>query len=125
MTEFIVLNTIGVSKDSQLRAAKILNAVADSIDDNPKGTETFFQYGYNLMEMRWNQLRAAVNKSRLFSLPNFSSGTCTFTSRSFEPLPGNHIEIIKLCIFLNLLICCERFSRLVFDQHALPFLFLL
>lgn len=89
MTKFIEINTIGVSKDSQLRSAKILHAVADSIEDDSKESENnFFEFGYSLLQKRWNQLRAAVNKSKLFSLPNFPSETCSFSGRSFEPQPG-------------------------------------
>lgn len=88
MTKFIELNTIGVSKDSQLRSAKILHAVADSIEDDSKESENFFEFGYNLLQKRWNQLRAAVNKSKLFSLPSFPSGTCSFSGRNFQPQPA-------------------------------------
>ncbi|CAK9137565.1 unnamed protein product [Ilex paraguariensis] len=91
MTKFIELNTIGVSKDSQLRAAKILQAVADSYDNvgcNSEESETFFDYGYNVMKKRWKQLREAVNKSSLFSLPDFPLGTCTFSGRTFKSQPA-------------------------------------
>ena len=43
MTKFIELNTIGVSKDSQLRAAKVLRAVSDSWElGNSKESESIF-----------------------------------------------------------------------------------
>ncbi|KAI8543741.1 hypothetical protein RHMOL_Rhmol08G0241800 [Rhododendron molle] len=101
MTEFIEINTIGVSKDSQLRAAKILQAVADSCDHvgtSPEEVQPFFDHSYILMEKRWNQLRAAVEKSRLFSLPNFSTARCNFSGRIFETQPG---EIEDCEIFLR------------------------
>lgn len=91
MTKFIEISTIGVSKDSQLRSAKILHAVADSIeedDDSRESKNNLFEFGYNLLQKRWNQLRDAVDKSKLFSLPRFSSGTCNFSGRSFQPQPG-------------------------------------
>ncbi|KAL7222793.1 hypothetical protein ACSBR1_024485 [Camellia fascicularis] len=93
MTKFIELNTIGVSKDSQLRAAKILQVVADSYDRGgvgspEEGQATFFEYSHNLMAKRWNQLRAAVEKSQLFSLPEFSCGFCKFSARSFQSQPA-------------------------------------
>lgn len=90
MTTFIEINTIGVSKDSQIRAAKILQTVSNSYDHggNPEEEESFFDYSYNLMENRWKKLRAAVNKSGQFSLPNFPLGTCTFSGRYFEPQPA-------------------------------------
>lgn len=90
MTKYIELNTIGVSKDSQIRAAKILHHVADSIEHSPesKRSDNFFEFGYNLMALRWAQLRAAVNISDLFSLPSFPSGTCRFSGHQFKPQPA-------------------------------------
>lgn len=97
MTKFIEISTIGVSKDSQLRSAKILHAVADSIeedDDSRESKNNLFEFGYNLLQKRWNQLRDAVDKSKLFSLPRFSSGTCSFSGRSFQPQPGKPFSTI-------------------------------
>ncbi|XP_052176032.1 tryptophan aminotransferase-related protein 2 isoform X2 [Diospyros lotus] len=90
MTLFIELNTLGVSKDSQLRAAKIMQVVADSCGNaySPGEAQTFFGYGYHHMAKRWKQLRAAVEKSRLFSLPNFPTAFCNFSGRSFESQPA-------------------------------------
>ncbi|KAL1810350.1 hypothetical protein ACET3Z_027340 [Daucus carota] len=90
MTKFIEINTIGVSKDSQLRAARILQAVSDDYDSsgNAKKNEQFFEYSYKVMVKRWNELRAAVDKSQIFSLPKFPPGTCTFSGQTFEPQPA-------------------------------------
>lgn len=90
MTKFIEINTIGVSKDSQVRAAKILHAVSDGYEHVGNGVESekFFEYGYSLMVNRWKELRAAVNESGLFSLPEFASGICSFSRRVFEPQPA-------------------------------------
>lgn len=90
MTEFIVLSTIGVSKESQLRAAKILQVLSDSHENrsNFKENEAFFDHSYNLMARRWKQLRDAVRKSKLFSLPEFPHGKCTFSGRTFASQPG-------------------------------------
>ncbi|KAK9066463.1 hypothetical protein SSX86_013785 [Deinandra increscens subsp. villosa] len=89
MTTFIEINTIGVSKDSQIRAAKILQAVSDSCgQENQKGAETFFDYSYKLMAERWKKIREAVNKTELFSLPSFPPETCSFSGRTFGQLPA-------------------------------------
>ncbi|XP_059641949.1 tryptophan aminotransferase-related protein 2 [Cornus florida] len=90
MTKFIELNTIGVSQDSQLRAAKILQAVSDSYDhaSKPEGGELFFDYSHNQMAKRWKQLREAVKQSRLFSLPDFPLGLCSFSGQTFELQPA-------------------------------------
>ncbi|KAK2989709.1 hypothetical protein RJ640_030202 [Escallonia rubra] len=73
-----------------LRAAKVLQAVSDSYDrdGNPKEIKAFLEYGYNLMEERWRNLRAAVNMSGLFSLPDFPVEACTFSRSAFEPQPA-------------------------------------
>lgn len=89
MTKFIELNTIGVSKDSQLRAAKVLKAVSDSCEQETSlEGESFFKYSYEIMVQRWKQLRAAVEGNGLFTLPKFSPAFCTFFSQETEPLPG-------------------------------------
>uniref|UniRef100_A0A5B7B4M9 Putative tryptophan aminotransferase-related protein 2 n=1 Tax=Davidia involucrata TaxID=16924 RepID=A0A5B7B4M9_DAVIN len=90
MTKYIELNTIGVSKDSQLRAAKILQVVSDGYDHvgNPGKGEAFFEYGYNIMARRWKQLRAAVKHSQLFSMSEFPLGFCNFSGRTFETQPA-------------------------------------
>ncbi|CAM8936861.1 unnamed protein product [Rhodiola kirilowii] len=89
MVKFIELNTIGVSKDSQLRAAKILKATSDSCEHiaTPK-VENFFEFGFSQMTRRWTKLRAAVVKSGLFSLPDFVSYWCTYNQKAFEPQPA-------------------------------------
>ncbi|KAL0318527.1 UNVERIFIED_CONTAM: Tryptophan aminotransferase-related protein 2 [Sesamum angustifolium] len=90
MTEFIVLSTIGVSKESQLRAAKILQVLSDSHEHRGgfKEVEAFFDHSYNLMARRWRQLRDAVKRSKLFSLPEFPHSKCAFTGRTFASQPA-------------------------------------
>ncbi|XP_059443562.1 tryptophan aminotransferase-related protein 2 isoform X2 [Corylus avellana] len=90
MIKFIELNTIGVSKDSQLRAAKVLKAVSDSSEHGGtwEGVESFFKFSYRVMAERWKLLREAVNSSRIFSLPEFPPAHCNFLNRVFEPQPA-------------------------------------
>ncbi|MCL7037987.1 hypothetical protein MKW94_028980, partial [Papaver nudicaule] len=87
MTKFIELNTIGVSKDSQLRAAKILRAVSDSCTDSAN-SESFFEFGHRLMTQRWKQLRDAVRTSGMFSLPEFTSDFCNYYEKYSELHPA-------------------------------------
>ncbi|OWM65425.1 hypothetical protein CDL15_Pgr009015 [Punica granatum] len=88
IVKYIELSTIGVSKDSQLRAAKVLRAVSDSCGvAHPFKEETFFGFSHHSMESRWMLLREAVNRSGIFSLPEFTPGFCNFWNRVFEPLP--------------------------------------
>ncbi|XP_044962626.1 tryptophan aminotransferase-related protein 1-like [Hordeum vulgare subsp. vulgare] len=84
MNKFMELNTIGVSKDAQLRAAKILGAVADGYEFQltiPSGGDVnlLFHYARRQMAHRWRALRAAVAVSGIFSLPGEVGGFCTFT----------------------------------------------
>ncbi|KAI3845179.1 hypothetical protein MKX03_024837 [Papaver bracteatum] len=87
MTEFIELNTTGVSRDSQLRAEKILVAVSDSCTESAK-SESFFEFSRRLMTQRWKQLRDAVRTSGLFSLPEYTSDFCSYYEKYFELLPA-------------------------------------
>ncbi|XP_073048636.1 tryptophan aminotransferase-related protein 2-like [Primulina eburnea] len=90
MTEFIVLSSIGVSKESQIRAAKILQVVSDShkyTGDFNEG-EAFFEHSHKLMARRWKQLRDAVKNGKIFTLPEFPLGHCSFTNRSFASQPA-------------------------------------
>ncbi|XP_074316245.1 tryptophan aminotransferase-related protein 2-like isoform X2 [Silene latifolia] len=90
MTKFIELSSIGVSKDSQLRAAKILQAVSNSCDNTGdfQNRENFFENSHHLIEDRWKQLRAAVKQSRMFSTPEFPPAFCTYTNRTFKTQPA-------------------------------------
>lgn len=82
MTRFIELGSIGVSKESQLRAAKILGIVSD---DYPN----FFEYGRRLMSERWNMLRQVIRQSGVFGLPEYPLEYCNFTGKFTNSHPGN------------------------------------
>ncbi|GAY36290.1 hypothetical protein WN943_020459 [Citrus x changshan-huyou] len=81
MTRFIELGSIGVSKESQLRAAKILGIVCD---DYPN----FFEYGRRLMSERWNMLRQVIRQSGVFGLPEYPLEYCNFTGKFTNSHPG-------------------------------------
>ncbi|KAG8084929.1 hypothetical protein GUJ93_ZPchr0010g10132 [Zizania palustris] len=89
MNKFIELNTIGVSKDSQLRAAKILKAISDGYDHAPAvGDRTrLFHFARRKMMARWGALRAAVASSGIFSLPDELPGYCTFAKETVAAYP--------------------------------------
>lgn len=96
MTKYIELNTIGVSKDSQLRASKILHSISNSyasevdIEDYSSTVEEtrFFHHGSNLMAERWKRLRDVVRLNHRFSLPEFQSQFCNFFGRQATPQPA-------------------------------------
>lgn len=90
MTKFVEINTIGVSKDSQIRAAKVLKTVSDSYEHvgSSEVSESFFNFSYHLMADRWKLLREAVEQSGIFSLPEFHPAFCTFLNQVSEPQPA-------------------------------------
>ncbi|XP_031101174.1 L-tryptophan--pyruvate aminotransferase 1-like [Ipomoea triloba] len=89
MTKFIEISTIGVSKESQLRAAKILGLVSDSCTTsfNPQ-FQNFFQYTHTLMYQRWQKLRQVVKASHLFTLQKYPIQYCHFARDFTETLPA-------------------------------------
>ncbi|CAN4099286.1 unnamed protein product [Withania somnifera] len=90
MTKFIEISSIGVSKDSQLRAAKILDVIADTYEHTEKFDKAtpFFHYVNNEMAKRWRHLRSAVNKGQTFSLPDFPVEKCNFGGQRFGTQPA-------------------------------------
>lgn len=92
MTKFIEMNTIGVSKDSQMRAARILSVVTNSHDTPSlvQGVEEpFFHYARRTMTQRWNRLREVVQRSNgAFTLTGFPSQHCNFNDDMIETHPG-------------------------------------
>ncbi|KAL1201244.1 Tryptophan aminotransferase-related protein 2 [Cardamine amara subsp. amara] len=86
MTDYIELNTIGVSKDSQLRAAKVLKVVSDSCGNET--AKSFFDHSYDVMSERWKLLKQAVKSSKRFTVPDFASQRCNFFGKVFEAQPA-------------------------------------
>ncbi|GJX40089.1 L-tryptophan--pyruvate aminotransferase 1 [Tanacetum coccineum] len=74
MTKYMEVTTIGVSKESQLRVAKILQVVADGCKcfGYPDG-DNFFEFGQKMMAKRWEILRETVKKKPIVPLPKFLS----------------------------------------------------
>ncbi|CAN1179551.1 Tryptophan aminotransferase-related protein 2 [Linum perenne] len=74
MTKFIELSSLGVSKDSQLRATKIMEVVSDAEEAGRVDDLSLFEFGLKNMKRRWRMLRAAVKKTGgKFSLPDYRS----------------------------------------------------
>lgn len=92
MTKFIELSSIGVSKDSQIRAAKIMGALCDGYQDfKSRNCENFFECAHELMGDRWRRLREVVANSNVFSLPKYPQEYCLFHGEFTESRPGNII----------------------------------
>lgn len=97
MIKFIEVNTIGVSKESQHRAAKILEVISDGCQEyltsppNNGLVDNFFQYSKNVMAKRWDKLRHVLNHTQLFTLPKYPLQYCNFTRDFAHPHPGKLI----------------------------------
>ncbi|KAK4762443.1 hypothetical protein SAY86_008211 [Trapa natans] len=88
MVKLIEVLSIGVSKEAQLRATKILGAICDGYEGSLAMPESdkFFDYFRRIMAERWNKLREVVKKNQVFSLPEYQQEQCLFS----EGLAGTH-----------------------------------
>ena len=102
MIKFIELNTIGVSKDSQLRAAKIIKAVCDGYELSSYGDASrLFHFARHKMAARWNRLRLAVEASGIFTLPDELPGHCSFSNDTVTSNPRKTSSIF-ICLPIEL-----------------------
>ncbi|XP_010552669.1 PREDICTED: L-tryptophan--pyruvate aminotransferase 1 [Tarenaya hassleriana] len=86
MVEYIMVNSIGVGKESQMRAAKILNVLTETCRSE---TESFFEYGREKMKTRWEKLREVVKQSdHIFTLPKYPEAFCNFSGKLMETYPA-------------------------------------
>ncbi|KAL5552834.1 hypothetical protein UlMin_040235 [Ulmus minor] len=88
MTKFIELSSIGVSKDSQLRAAKIMGVICDGYKDLKSHKENFFEHAHLIMAERWKKLREVVKRRGVFSLPDYPREYCLFHAEFTESYPA-------------------------------------
>ena len=98
MTKLIEISSIGVSKDSQIRATKILDVIANAYKHTGKFNKStlFFHYVYNVMEKRWRQLSYTVSKGQTFSLPNLPTEKCNSSCYRFGKQPSNFSLLIEI-----------------------------
>ncbi|KAE8722630.1 L-tryptophan--pyruvate aminotransferase 1 [Hibiscus syriacus] len=89
MIKYIELSSIGVSKEAQLRAAKILDVITeDCADSGPDKEDNFFEYGHRLMSDRWEKVREVVKRNGVFSLPKYTRDFCTFKGKDTDSSPA-------------------------------------
>lgn len=91
MVKFIEMNTIGVSKEAQLRSASVMELISLSCQKRkPCDVENFFDYSQCTLADRWKRLRDVVTKNQLFSLPKFPAHYCNFRREVVQTYPGNY-----------------------------------
>ena len=76
-------NTFGVSRDSQLRALKLLKVVLEG------DGRSIFKYAYETMRKRWEGLSQAVSLSTRFTIQEIAPRFCTFFQHVRGPSPGD------------------------------------
>ncbi|KAL4303629.1 hypothetical protein GQ457_10G002650 [Hibiscus cannabinus] len=81
MMEHMRLNSMGVSKDAQLRAFRLLKTVLE------EGTE-IFDFAYRTMKSRWERLVRTISLSDRFSLQENNPQYCTFYSKVRQLSPA-------------------------------------
>lgn len=86
MTEYMQISSIGVSKESQIRAAKILGVLGEGC--RTADSENFFEYSHSILKERWERLRNVVKNSRVFSLPKYPRDYCNFTGKYMDSNPA-------------------------------------
>ncbi|XP_038704980.1 L-tryptophan--pyruvate aminotransferase 1 [Tripterygium wilfordii] len=90
MTKFMEISSIGVSKESQVRASKILGVVAEDCErfGCADDSNNFFVYSKRTMAERWEKLRKVVKGSEVFSLPKYPQEYCNFSGEFSEASPA-------------------------------------
>lgn len=84
MEDYILAAEMGVSRDAQLRALKLLKAILAG----GNGRE-IFDFGYKTMMDRWTRLNQIISLSKRFSLQETSPQYCNFLNKVRNPSPGN------------------------------------
>ncbi|GAU33819.1 hypothetical protein TSUD_221560 [Trifolium subterraneum] len=89
MATFVQSSSMGVSKESQTRAAKIIAVICDGYQ-NFKSIEfeLFFEYSKRLMRERWEKFRGAVEQSMVFTVTKYPRTYCNFTNEISETYPS-------------------------------------
>ncbi|PWA47194.1 pyridoxal phosphate-dependent transferase [Artemisia annua] len=82
VSTYIKVADLGISKDSQLRALKLLKVVVE--DDG----RSFFEFGYNTMRDRWERLTLVFAKSSRFSIQQRNPLHCNFFKETRLPSPA-------------------------------------
>nr|GFA30897.1 tryptophan aminotransferase-related protein 3-like [Tanacetum cinerariifolium] len=81
VSTYIRVADLGISKDSQLRALKLLKVVVE--DDG----RSFFEFGDNTMRDRWERLTLVFAKSSRFSIQQRNPLHCNFFNETRLPSP--------------------------------------
>ncbi|KAM1686362.1 hypothetical protein FF1_034194 [Malus domestica] len=82
MAEYMSTSSMGVSRDAQLRALKLIDVVLET------GGREIFEFGYNTMKDRWEKLTNTLSVSNRFSLQKIAPQYCTYFQKIRGPSPA-------------------------------------
>ncbi|XP_038979371.1 tryptophan aminotransferase-related protein 3-like [Phoenix dactylifera] len=83
-TEYMQLNTMGVSRDTQLRVLKLVKVMLAEM----RGEGGIFEFGHKTTRERWSKLSKVISSSNRFSLQQLSPLYCTYFKKIIDPSPA-------------------------------------
>lgn len=83
-TRYMQINTMGVSRDTQLRVLKLIKVMLAEM----RGEGGIFEFGYKTTAERWSKLSKVVSSSNRFSLQQLSPQYCTYFKKIRGPSPA-------------------------------------
>ena len=111
MIEYITISSIGVSKESQFRAAKIIEVVCNGIQNvGSVKSENFFEYARNILSKRWQKLRETTQNSEHLILSKYPQEHCLFSGKLTENLSGTYV---MFNLYKNALSLLKKFTKLI------------
>ncbi|RZC90108.1 hypothetical protein C5167_044735 [Papaver somniferum] len=78
---YMLLNSMGVSRDTQLRALKLLKVLL-------RDGKEFFEFGHRTTRTRWESLNKVISASKRFSLQKLIPGYSTYFQNMTAPSPA-------------------------------------
>lgn len=97
MSSYVKVNTIGISRDAQLRALKLVKVVMEG-----SGRE-IFEFGHTTMKNRWEKLSSVLSVSNRFSLQEIAPQYCSFFRTVRSASPGYFsLIILEIQSFLHM-----------------------
>lgn len=83
-TKYMQVNTMGVSRDTQLRVLKLIKVMLAEM----RGEGGIFEFGYKTIAERWSKLSKVISSSNRFSLQQLSPQYCTYFKKIRDPSPA-------------------------------------
>lgn len=84
--EYVNLNSIGTSHESNLRMLTIIKAMLAEKEEEP--VDDIFGFGKKIMSERWKRLNDIVSLTKRFSLQSLDPLSCTYFNTQIDPSPA-------------------------------------